>query len=292
MHVQPLEVALLLSGLKMDAETVIAGLLHDTVEDTNLTFAQVEAYFGRTVRSIVEGETKVSKLPKQLALSEYADEQAENLRQMFVAMTDDYRIIIVKLADRLHNMRTLKFMKPEKQIKISRETLDIFAPLAHRMGIWQFKSELEDTAFMYLYPLEYKRLDRRLQQHQKKFKDTLDKAKELLQNRLDNDPTLKQQAAEVEVQGRRKEIYSLWHKMETKMEPNLENILDVVALRVIISPAIDKQDNNENETDRGVWLCYHVLGLVQHLHGFQPVPTKVKDYISFPVRNACIVSVV
>jgi HD domain/Region found in RelA / SpoT proteins len=285
-HVQPLEVALLLSGLKMDAETVIAGLLHDTVEDTNLTFAQVEAFFGRTVRSIVEGETKVSKLPKQLALSEYADEQAENLRQMFVAMTDDYRIIIVKLADRLHNMRTLKFMKPEKQIKISRETLDIFAPLAHRMGIWQFKSELEDTAFMYLYPLEYKRLDRRLQQHQKKFKDTLDKAKELLQNRLDNDPTLKQQAVEVEVQGRRKEIYSLWHKMETKMEPNLENILDVVALRVIISPAIDKQDSNENETDRGVWLCYHVLGLVQHLHGFQPVPTKVKDYISFPVRSA------
>lgn len=277
---------MLLSGLKMDAETVIAGLLHDTVEDTNLTFAQVEAYFGRTVRSIVEGETKVSKLPKQLALSEYADEQAENLRQMFVAMTDDYRIIIVKLADRLHNMRTLTFMKPEKQIKISRETLDIFAPLAHRMGIWQFKSELEDTAFMYLYPLEYNRLDRRLQQHQKKFQDTLDKAKELLQNRLDNDPTLKQQAVEVEVQGRRKEIYSLWHKMETKMERNLENILDVVALRVIITPAIDKQDINENETDRGVWLCYHVLGLVQHLHGFQPVPTKVKDYISFPVRCA------
>jgi (p)ppGpp synthase/HD superfamily hydrolase len=280
------EVALLLSGLKMDAETVMAGLLHDTVEDTELTFAQVEALFGRTVRSIVEGETKVSKLPKQLAFSEYADEQAENLRQMFVAMTDDYRIIIVKLADRLHNMRTLKFMKPEKQIKISRETLDIFAPLAHRMGIWQFKSELEDTAFMYLYPVEYKRLDRRLRQHEKQFKDTLDKSQVLLQRRLQNDPTLKQQAAKVEVFGRRKEIYSLWHKMETKQEHNLDNIMDVVALRVIISPTVatDKQDESENETDRGVWLCYHVLGLVQHLHGFQPVPTKVKDYISFPVR--------
>lgn len=282
-----MEVALLLSGLKMDAETVIAGLLHDTVEDTELTFAQVEALFGRTVRGIVEGETKVSKLPKQLAFSEYADEQAENLRQMFVAMTDDYRIIIVKLADRLHNMRTLRYMKPEKQIKISRETLDIFAPLAHRMGIWQFKSELEDTAFMYLYPVEFKRLDRRLRQHQKQFKDILDKSQELLQRRLDSDPTLKQQAAKVEVFGRRKEIYSLWHKMETKKEHNLENILDVVALRVIITPAAtDKQD--ENETDRGVWLCYHVLGLVQHLHGFQPVPTKVKDYISFPVR--CTIS--
>jgi hypothetical protein len=128
--IHPVEVSLLLAGLKMDGETVMAGLLHDTVEDTDLTFAQVESLFGHTVRSIVEGETKVSKLPK-LAFTEYADEQAENLRQMFVAMTDDYRIIIVKLADRLHNMRTLRHMKPEKQIKISRETLDIFAPLAH-----------------------------------------------------------------------------------------------------------------------------------------------------------------
>lgn len=282
-----MEVALLLAGLKMDGDTVIAGLLHDTVEDTELTFAQVEALFGKTVRSIVEGETKVSKLPKQLAFTEYADEQAENLRQMFVAMTDDYRIIIVKLADRLHNMRTLKHMKPEKQIKISRETLDIFAPLAHRMGIWQFKSELEDTAFMYLYPLEYKRLNRRLLQHQKQFRETLDKSQELLQRRLDNDPTLRQQAAKVEVSGRTKEIYSLWHKMETKNEHNLDNIMDLVALRVVIMPKPAPEEmmlNNENETDRGVWLCYHVLGLVQHLHGFQPVPTRVKDYISFPVR--------
>jgi GTP pyrophosphokinase len=285
------EVALLLAGLKMDGDTVIAGLLHDTVEDTELTFAQVEALFGKTARSIVEGETKVSKLPKQLAFTEYADEQAENLRQMFVAMTDDYRIIIVKLADRLHNMRTLRHMKPEKQIKISRETLDIFAPLAHRMGIWQFKSELEDTAFMYLYPLEYKRLNRRLLQHQKQFRETLDKSQELLQRRLDNDPTLRQQAAKVEVSGRTKEIYSLWHKMETKNEHNLENIMDLVALRVVITPKPAPEEmmsSNENETDRGVWLCYHVLGLVQHLHGFQPVPTRVKDYISFPVRFSAV----
>lgn len=283
--IHPVEVALLLAGLKMDGETVMAGLLHDTVEDTDLTFAQVESLFGYTVRSIVEGETKVSKLPK-LAFTEYADEQAENLRQMFVAMTDDYRIIIVKLADRLHNMRTLRHMKPEKQIKISRETLDIFAPLAHRMGIWQFKSELEDTAFMYLYPQEYKRLNRRLRQHQNKFRETLDKSQELLQQRLNMDPTLTQQAAKVEVFGRTKEIYSLWHKMETKGEHNLDNIIDVVALRVIISPAVASQlEGVEHETDRGVWLCYHVLGVVQHLPGFQPVPTRVKDYISFPKPN-------
>jgi hypothetical protein len=256
--IHPVEVSMLLAGLKMDEDTVMAGLLHDTVEDTDLTFELIEEMFGTTVRAIVEGETKVSKLPK-LAFSDYADEQAENLRQMFVAMTDDYRIIIVKLADRLHNMRTLRFMKPEKQVKISRETLDIFAPLAHRMGIWQFKSELEDTAFMYLYPQEYKRLSRRLRQHQKKFQDTLDRSQELLKERLNSDPTLREQAASVKVSGRMKEIYSLWHKMETKGERNLDHILDVVALRVIITPKTSSEDD-ENDSDRGVWLCYHVLG--------------------------------
>lgn len=281
--IHPVEVSLLLAGLKMDEATVMAGLLHDTVEDTDLTFELLEEMFGKSVRLIVEGETKVSKLPK-LAIPDYADEQAENLRQMFVAMTDDYRIIIVKLADRLHNMRTLKHMKPEKQIKISRETLDIFAPLAHRMGIWQFKSELEDTAFMYLYPQESKRLSRRLRQHQTKFEDTLDRSQKMLKARLSSDPTLRDQAANVKVSGRMKEIYSLWHKMETKGERNLDHIVDVVALRVIITPKINP-DDDENDSDRGVWLCYHVLGLVQHLDGFQPMPTRVKDYISFPKPN-------
>ncbi len=281
--IHPVQVSSLLAGLKMDAETVMAGLLHDTVEDTDLSFELVEEMFGPVVRSIVEGETKVSKLPK-LAFAEYADEQAENLRQMFVAMTDDYRIIIVKLADRLHNMRTLRHMKPEKQIKISRETLDIFAPLAHRMGIWQFKSELEDTAFMYLYPQEYKRLNRRLRQHQKKFQDTLDRSQKMLRERLSADPTLREQAMEVSVSGRMKEIYSLWHKMETKGDRNIDHIVDVVALRVVITPK-QSPDDEENVSDRGVWLCYHVLGLVQHLDGFQPVPTRVKDYISFPKPN-------
>jgi RelA/SpoT family (p)ppGpp synthetase len=284
--IHPVQVALLLSGLKMDGETVIAGLLHDTVEDTDMTFDQICQLFGPEVAGIVEGETKVSKLPKMVAYTDYADEQAENLRQMFVAMCNDYRIIIVKLADRLHNMRTLRHMKPEKQIKISRETLDIFAPLAHRMGIWQFKSELEDTAFMYLYPQEYKRLNRRLKEHQTKFRETLSKSQDLLWARLEADPTLQQQAAKVEIYGRTKEIYSLWHKMEVKGVTNLDEIIDVVALRVIITPKIvDGDDPNEHERDRAVWLCYHVLGLVQHLPGFRPVPTGVKDYISFPKPN-------
>jgi len=282
--IHPLEVSILLAGLQMDAETVMAGLLHDTVEDTDLTFAEIEELFGSIVKKIVEGETKVSKLPR-LAFEDYADEQAENLRQMFVAMTDDYRIIIVKLADRMHNMRTLRYMKPEKQLKISRETLDIFAPLAHRMGIWQFKSELEDTSFMYLYPREYKRLNRRLRRHQTKFRETLDISKDILKKTLDNNPTLRDQAVKVQVSGRTKELYSLWHKMETKGEHNLDHITDVVALRVIIEPKRDNNDEDEVDSDGGTWLCYHVLGLVQHLPGFQPVPTKVKDYISFPKPN-------
>jgi len=291
--IHPVEVALLLSGMRMDAETVMAGLLHDTVEDTDLTFEQVEAMFGQEVKNIVEGETKVSKLPK-LAFADYADEQAENLRQMFVAMTDDYRIIIVKLADRLHNMRTLRHMKPEKQRKISRETLDIFAPLAHRMGLWPFKSELEDIAFMYLYPVEYERLERRLRQRQAKFEETLDNSVKVLEETLNNDPTLQSQNVRIEVKGRTKELYSLWHKMEMKHDRNLDHITDLVALRVILTPdtgetatvngsSIPKK--KVQEADSGVWLCYHVLGLVQHLPGFQPMPTKVKDYISFPKPN-------
>uniref|UniRef100_A0A7S1FMD9 Putative GTP diphosphokinase RSH1, chloroplastic n=1 Tax=Corethron hystrix TaxID=216773 RepID=A0A7S1FMD9_9STRA len=270
--IHPVEVCILLSSLKLDTETVITGLLHDTVE----------ALFGPTVRTIVEGETKVSKLPK-LAFSDYADEQAENLRQMFIAMTEDYRIIIVKLADRLHNMRTLAHMKPEKQQKISRETLDIFAPLAHRMGIWQFKSELEDTAFMYLYPQEYKSLNRMLRRQQTRLRDILEKSTEILQRTLNEDPTLKEQNMKVCVSGRNKELYSLWHKMKISGHYSLSQVADVVAVRVVLTPDADEYD--EIQSERGVWLCYHILGLVQHLPGFQPVPTRVKDYISFPKPN-------
>ena len=140
----------------MDLPSLTAGLLHDTVEDTDLQLEDVEALFGREVKQIVEGETKVSKLPKvvraQLGANESPpsngrDKQAENLRSMFIAMADDWRIVVVKLADRLHNMRTLQYMPPHKRIAIARETLEIFAPLAHRLGMWQFKTELADLSF-------------------------------------------------------------------------------------------------------------------------------------------------
>lgn len=282
--IHPVAVAKILASMNMDCETVVSGLLHDTVEDTNLTFTQVETFFGRQVRTIVEGETKVSKLPK-IALSNFADEQAENLRQMFIAMTEDYRIIIVKLADRLHNMRTLKYMSKEKQIKISRETLDIFAPLAHRLGLWTVKSELEDISFRYLYPSEYANLNRRIRKRYPRYQRALSNSKAALELKLAEDKMLNEQAVNVTVVGRMKELYSLWVKMETKYERKLDKIQDAVAIRVILD--LDRRPNESVEEwkTRGVWLCYHTLGLVQHLPGCQPVPSQVKDYISFPKPN-------
>ena len=152
-----------------------------------------------------------------------------------------------------------------------------------RMGIWQFKSELEDIAFQYLYPSEYKLLNQRLLHRQSKIITTLDNSIAVLKETLTNDPTLKSQDVNIEVVGRTKELYSLWLKMEKKHDRNLDNITDLVALRVILTPG--KKDGIDHGADSGVWLCYHVLGLVQHLRGFQPVPTKVKDYISFPKVN-------
>eukprot|EP00614_Pseudopedinella_elastica_P014864 CAMPEP_0172583616 /NCGR_PEP_ID=MMETSP1068-20121228/3219_1 /TAXON_ID=35684 /ORGANISM="Pseudopedinella elastica, Strain CCMP716" /LENGTH=913 /DNA_ID=CAMNT_0013377481 /DNA_START=220 /DNA_END=2961 /DNA_ORIENTATION=+ len=308
--IHPVAVAGLLAGLRMDADAVIAGLLHDTVEDTDLTFLQVEVLFGSTVRRIVEGETKVSKLPKlalgarQAGSSATAvgpsvgghpmDEQAENLRQMFIAMSEDFRIIIVKLADRLHNMRTLEHMPPHKQQSISRETLDIFAPLAHRLGIWQFKSELEDTAFKYLYPEQHARIKALLGKVERKYVEGLDGSRNELESILSMDSMLTEQEVEVTVTGRMKELYPLWVKMEAKASSSRnshrhgstsELPADVLALRVVLDLAQRPGEDVNAWKTRGVWLCYHVLGLVQHLPDSRPVPSQVKDYISFPKPN-------
>jgi len=152
------------------------------------------------------------------------------------------------------------------------------------MGIWQFKTELEDTAFMYLYPEEYKCLNRKLRRHRIKYGKTLDKSKAMLKKTLEADPTLKEQATQIKVYGRTKELYSLWHKMKDSPEASLEQINDIIALRVVVSPKVDKS-KKQDDIDRGIALCYHILGVVQHVPGFQPVPTKVKDYISFPKPN-------
>ena len=305
--IHPVSVAILLAELHMDEASIVAGLLHDTVEDTPLTLEALEGMFGGIVRAIVEGETKVSKLPSLASPSSSPspsskdDEQAENLRSMFLAMTDDYRIIIVKLADRLHNMRTLEHMSLPKQQKIARETLEIFSPLAHRMGIWQFKSELEDLSFRFLYPDEYQRLSQMLTKNKQNIEDALASTLSTLQDVLASEPTLKN--VNVTITGRTKELYSLYLKMNEKSQDSknrhsaslassssspslpLDSITDVVAVRIVLDTT-PRQNETENEyKTRSVWLCYHVLGLVQHLPNCTPVSGAVKDYISFPKQN-------
>ncbi|RIH92846.1 RelA/SpoT family protein [Meiothermus granaticius] len=283
--IHPVAVAEILAELRMDAETLMAGLLHDTIEDTEATPEELEEHFGAGVRKIVEGETKVSKLYK-LAHAAANDDQpveekhAEDLRQMFIAMAEDVRIIIVKLADRLHNLRTLQAMPPHKQKRIARETLEIYAPLAHRLGIGQVKLELEDLSFRYLEPETYHELERRLKSHQAEREAAVQKAKAALEAALGRDFSLKGSIKGVEVTGRTKHLYSIWKKMEREGKA-LEQIYDLLALRVILEPK-PSRDPEENAM-RQKQVCYHVLGLVHAL--WQPIPGRVKDYIAVPKPN-------
>lgn len=268
----PVAVALVLAQAEMDRDTVVAGLLHDTVEDTALSFEEVEALFGATVRNIVEGETKISKLVTSRRFS-YKEEQTENMRSMFIAMAEDWRIVVVKLADRLHNMRTLDFMPPEKRRSISRETLEIFAPLAHRLGMWPYKTELEETAFRHLYPEEYEKLSSAIHEKLDSVDGLLSQAKADLEELLNGDEWLMSRMRNVAVAGRVKSTYSTWKKMK-RHRCGLERIDDLLALRVVLWV-------EEDET--AVSHCYHVLGKV---HGrWTPLLKTLKDYISSPKPN-------
>ncbi|WP_457631837.1 RelA/SpoT family protein [Oceanithermus sp.] len=275
----PVAVTGILAGLQMDVESLIAGLLHDTVEDVEgVTFETIRERFGADVARIVEGETKVSKLSKMATTIE--DEQAENLRQMFIAMTRDLRIMIVKLADRTHNMRTLEHMPPHKQKRISKETLEIFAPMAHRLGIGQIKLELEDLAFRYLYPDEYRALSERLAHLDTAHREVVDNAKGALELALQKDYVLGLSVAGFSVAGRTKHLYSIWKKMQRE-EKSLEQIYDLLALRVILDPK--PAASEEERLAREKQVCYHVLGLVHSL--WPPIPGRVKDYIAQPKPN-------
>jgi GTP pyrophosphokinase len=283
--IHPVAVAEILAELGMDAETLIAGLLHDTVEDTGATPDELEERFGPTVRKIVEGETKVSKLYK-LAHAAASDDKpveekhAEDLRQMFIAMAEDVRIIIVKLADRLHNLRTLEAMPEHKQKRIARETLEIYAPLAHRLGIGQVKLELEDLSFRYLQPQEYESLEARLKSHQAEREAAVERGKEALELVLARDSVLGASIQGYEVTGRTKHLYSIWKKMQRENRA-LEQIYDLLALRVILEPR--PTPDPEEKAMREKQVCYHVLGLVHAL--WQPIPGRVKDYIAVPKPN-------
>ena len=223
--IHPVAVTEILAEMHLDSDALIAGLLHDTVEDTQVTFEDIESQFGQNVRKIVEGETKISKLTVRV----YEDEQSENLRQMLLAMVGDVRIILVKLADRLHNMRTLNFMPPHKQQKIAKETLEIFAPLAHRLGISHIKNELEDLSFLYLEPERYKTLQRQVRMRQVEREAYVQESIESLKERLD------QEGLKYEVSGRSKHLYSIYRKMQRDGK-SLDQIFDLMAIRAVVEP--------------------------------------------------------
>jgi len=279
----PVAVAAILAETQMDRDTVVSGLLHDTVEDTDLTFEEVEAMFGEDVRQIVEGETKVSKLPKMVRERDSHNwdaerEQVENMRSMFIAMAEDWRVVVVKLADRLHNMRTLKYMPAIKQQKIALETLDIFAPLAHRLGIWAYKTELEEKSFEYLHPDEFAALERAIRGKRLRYEAALASCRQQLEEMLFADELIQGRMRTIQIEGRTKSAYSTWKKMK-RQQCGLERIDDLVALRVVLKQEAGEDAPAEDDTA----LCYHVLGRVHSR--WTPLPRTLKDYISSPKPN-------
>ncbi|THF69442.1 bifunctional (p)ppGpp synthetase/guanosine-3',5'-bis(diphosphate) 3'-pyrophosphohydrolase [Deinococcus sp. Arct2-2] len=291
----PVAVAVILARLGMDTDSLMAGLLHDTVEDVDgITFELIESEFGPDVRRIVEGETKVSKLSKQGSQAAEVkdagrDMQAENLRQMLIAMTADIRIIVVKLADRLHNMRTLGSMKPEKQQRIARETMEIFAPLAHRLGIGQIKWELEDLSFRYLQPDAYEYLQTRLRTKQEERDALIQGAVAQLQDALIDDLELPEWVSDIDISGRSKHLWSIHNKMQ-KEGKALEQIFDLLAIRVILKPkdlivppGTDEKRRERAEQTREKRICYHTVSIVHSM--WTPLPGRFKDYIAVSKPN-------
>ncbi|XP_022854695.1 putative GTP diphosphokinase RSH1, chloroplastic [Olea europaea var. sylvestris] len=281
--IHPVAVAQILGELELDWESIAAGLLHDTVEDTNIvTFERIEKNFGSTVRHIVEGETKVSKLGKLKSKDEnhsVQDVKADDLRQMFLAMTEEVRVIIVKLADRLHNMRTLSHMPPHKQSSIALETLQVFAPLAKLLGIYQIKSELENLAFMYTNAQDYAKVRIRISELYKEHEKELEEANKILMKRIQDDQFLDLMTVKTEVQSVCKEPYSIY-KAVLKSRSSINEVNQIAQLRIIIKP---KPCVGVGPLCNAQQICYHVLGLV---HGiWTPIPRAIKDYIATPKPN-------
>ena len=255
--IHPVEVVKILVELHMDQNTLIAGFLHDILEDTDTTPETIKEKFGEDVLNLVQGVTKLGKL--QFKSSE--ERQAENFRRLFIAMANDMRIIFLKLADRLHNMRTLNFMSAAKQQKIARETLDIFAPLANRLGIGRVKAELEDLSLRYLEPDKYYEISRLVSQTKKERDATV----KLLIDDISED--VKKAGIDAKITGRAKHYYSIYSKMK-RLNIAFHELYDITAVRVIV--------NTESE-------CYAVLGLIHQR--FKPIPGRFKDYIAMPKGN-------
>jgi len=253
----PLEVAAILADLQLDAETIAAALLHDTVEDTNLTAEEVKREFGAEVARLVEGVTKLGRI----SLRTDQQQQAENVRKMMVAMAEDLRVVLIKLADRLHNMRTLEPLAEAKRRKISRETLDIYAPLAHRLGIGQIKWELEDLAFRNLEPDAFEDVVARISRKRADRERLVSDLREILARELEK------VGIQADITGRPKHIYSVWQKM-TREGKDFSEIYDLSAIRVLVDSVRD---------------CYGVLGVVHSL--WKPMPGRFKDYVAMPKSN-------
>jgi GTP diphosphokinase / guanosine-3',5'-bis(diphosphate) 3'-diphosphatase len=255
--IHPLEVSYILTHLRLDEASIATGLLHDTVEDTLATLEDMRQLFGNEIAQLVDGVTKLS----QIRFDTDEHKQAENFRKMLVAMAKDIRVILVKLADRLHNMRTLNFVAPAKQRRISQETMDIYAPLANRLGIHWMKSELEDLAFQYLMPVEHSELSRQVTELTQSRADYVQNVVAILQKELSD------RGVHCEVHGRPKHLYSIYKKMHER-QIEFEQIYDLIAFRVLCDT---------------VGQCYEVLGYVHAL--WHPIPGRFKDYIAMPKPN-------
>ena len=255
--VHPLEVALVLADMKMDPVAIAAGLLHDSVEDTSVTIVDIRKEFGEQVAHIVEGVTKISKID----FATHEEQQAENLRKMMLAMVDDIRVVLIKLADRLHNMRTLEHLPAERQEKISKETLDIYAPIAHRLGMGKIRGELEDLGFRYLDPISYSQVSEAVEARRKEGEQFLTRVQEFLREKL------KDAGITARVENRIKRVYSI-HKKLQRQHIGVEQVYDLFAMRVITQSLQD---------------CYGVLGIVHNV--WRPVPGRIKDFIAMPRPN-------
>src|ERR1043165_1318208 len=255
--VHPLAVADIIADLKLDVPSIVGGLLHDTVEDTLTTLDEVKGIFGREIANLVDGVTKLSRAN----FSSREEKQAENFRKMLLAMGKDVRVILIKLADRVHNMRTLSHLPPEKQVLTAQETLDIYAPLSHRLGIAWIKSELEDLALKHLHPEVYYQLKRNVS------KKKSDREKYIAEVISVMSKKLHAEGLDAEITGRPKHFYSIYQKMESQ---NLlyDQIYDLVAFRVIV------------DTPRE---CYETMGVIHAL--WRQVPGRFKDYIALPKQN-------
>jgi guanosine-3',5'-bis(diphosphate) 3'-pyrophosphohydrolase len=255
--VHPLEVALVLADMKMDPVAIAAGLLHDSVEDTSVTIVDIRKEFGEQVAHIVEGVTKISKI--DFATREEA--QAENLRKMMLAMVDDIRVVLIKLADRLHNMRTLEHLEPERQRKIAEETLEIYAPIAHRLGMGKIRGELEDLGFLFLDPAGYEQVEKAVNARRKQGEAFLAKMQSIINDKL------KEAGIQAKVESRIKRLFSI-HKKLQRQHISVDQVYDLFAMRVITRSLQD---------------CYAVLGIIHNI--WRPVPGRIKDFIAMPRPN-------